>query len=325
LKIDWLEGTILNEDIESTLMELQRLFPDWQELPHGGLRYASSAAVLEKGRVYWSRPRVEMGVHVSLPPTAIELSQSDFISFARELKSLGMKFTRVDLAADDTRGILNMEIICQAVESGHYISTSKKKPTQIIDYEGGGRTFYFGSPKSKTRIRLYDKAAEQRAARKRYVGHWIRTEMQLRDERADAAVKYILEQPTTWRTHALGWLLSVLDFKTPSEDSNKSRWATAAWWLDFLEDVAKQRIFISRRIRTLDDLTGWVEHQAGPSLKVIQAVHGKDALNEMADRSASRLKKKHHDLIRQARVKPAKPKNAGRSRTTTEEVKGNGT
>jgi phage replication initiation protein len=299
LKIDWLEGTILGIGIQPALDQMMTMFPDFQELERGGLGYEYSAVVLQTARVYWSHSRPLNGVHFSLPPSAIELSSLDYLSYARRLNAPGTQFTRVDLAVDDTQGILDLKTICHAVESGHFTAQAKKKPKQFIDYEGIGRTFYFGREQSKTRIRIYDKAAEQCARGKQYVGHWVRAEMQLRAERADVAVQYILGHPADWQKQACGWLLSALDFKIPGTDPNKSRWETASWWLTFLNFASKQRIFISRRVRTIDDVAVWVDQQVGPSLLVLQTVYGAHALSDIANNAATRLKSKHLALIEQ--------------------------
>ena len=300
MKIDWLEGTIHGIGIESALKQLRAMFPDWRELDYGGRNYECSAVVLGTGRVFWSPSRPQNGVHFVLPPSAMELSDLDYLSFAQRVNAWGTKFTRVDLAADDTlKGILDMETIRAAVEAKHFVSIAKKKPKEIIDHEGAGRTFYFGRGQSQTLIRIYDKEAEQRARGKLYVGHWVRVEMQLRGKRANAAVQYILEHPDDWQTQARGWLLAALDFKIPGEGSNKSCWATAEWWLTFLDFASKLRIFISRRILTIEDVKNWVEQQIGPYLFVLQAVYGKDILSDIANRSATRLTKKHLALIAQ--------------------------
>lgn len=235
-----------------------------------------------------------------MPPSAIELSNSDYLAYARTLSQFGTKYKRVDLAVDDTSGLLDIETICHAVEARHFVSIAKKGPKGMIDYDAVGRTFYFGRGQSQTVIRIYDKAAEQRAKGKLYVGPWVRVEMQLRSERADAAVKYILEHPDDWRTAACGWLLAALDFKIPGEGSNKSYWATAEWWLTFLDHASKQHIFISRRVPTLDDVIEWLKHQVAPSLLVVQTAIGKDALSDIANSAAPRLKEKHLRLIEQA-------------------------
>jgi hypothetical protein len=93
--------------------------------------------------------------------------------------------------------------------------------------------------------------------------------------------------------------LSALDFKIPGTDPNKSRWETASWWLTFLNFASKQRIFISRRVRTIDDVAVWVDQQVGPSLLVLQTVYGAHALSDIANNAATRLKSKHLALIEQ--------------------------
>lgn len=300
VKIDWLEGTILHIEIGFALDQLRAMFPDFEELDHGALGYECSAVVLQAARVYWSRSRPQNGVHFSLPPSAIELSNLDYESYAQRLNALGTKFTRVDLAADDTKGILDMETIRHAVDSETFVSSAKKRPHEEFDHECNGRTFYFGRAQSKTRVRIYDKAAEQRARGRMYIGHWVRVEMQLRAERADAAVRYILEHPDDWQPQACGWLLTTLDFKIVGTDSNKSRWTSADWWLNFLEFASKERIFISRRIPTIDDVLHWLRVQVGPNMLVVQTALGKEALSDIANSAAGRLKRKHLAMIESA-------------------------
>ncbi len=302
MKIDWLEGTILDKDQRSGLRDLKDLFSDWQELDHGGLGYECSAIVLGSGRTFWSETRPENGIHVSLPPSAISISNRDFISYAGIFKQWGTRFTRLDLAEDDTTGTMDLGVIRKSVESGWFTSIAKKKPMQIIDYESDGRTFYFGRAQSLTRIRIYDKAAEQTVSGKIYVGHWVRVEMQLRDERANSAVGFILEHTDNWQIEACGWLRSALDFKIPGTDSNKSRWESAEWWLSFLDHASRARIFMPRKIQTIETIVGWVGHQVAPSLLVLQTVYGKNSISDMATSAAYRLKPKHMAIIKSARL-----------------------
>jgi len=303
MKIDWLEGTILDASPKSVLWDLKTLFSDWQELEHGGLGYEYSAIVLESGRVFWSESRPQNGIHVSLPPSALENSDQDYLFFARTFKRWVAKFTRLDIAEDDTKGILDLTLVCNSIELGNFVSSAKKKPMQMIDYESAGRTFYVGRGQSKTRIRIYDKAAEQNASGKKYFGHWVRVEMQLRDERATNAVNYILDHADTWQKEACGWLLSALDFKIPGTDSNKSRWQTTDWWLHFLDHAAKARIFMSRKVHTIESVVNWVGHQVSPSLLVLQTAYGKEALSDIAQSASARLKPKHLAMIKSAGVR----------------------
>ncbi|MFP3787145.1 replication initiation factor domain-containing protein, partial [Burkholderia sp. SIMBA_024] len=58
-----------------------------------------------------------------------------------------------------------------------------------------GATAYFGSPKSKTMIRFYEKHFERVAEGvevDKSVTYWLRTEVQLRDENAASAMYAII-------------------------------------------------------------------------------------------------------------------------------------
>lgn len=57
----------------------------------------------------------------------------------------------------------------------------------LVEYGSEGECIYFGSPKSNTRIRIYNKAAER--GYKEGEKHWIRVELQLRDVNASGALK----------------------------------------------------------------------------------------------------------------------------------------
>lgn len=74
MKIDWLEGTIIGKLVDRVLSDLQKILNGWQELPRGGYGYEFAAIVCGSGRVYWSRARPEMGVHISMPSSAIDVS-----------------------------------------------------------------------------------------------------------------------------------------------------------------------------------------------------------------------------------------------------------
>jgi len=310
VKPDWIEGTIKKKHLGGVLEYLHELLGDFQELPRGNYGYNHAAIVAGAGRVFWHDERNDMGVHVSLPATAIvNLGYNPVLLLADLYEQGMMEFTRVDLAGDDLKGTLNFDVIEKSVRSVHFVSRWNKVRC-FEDIENGeslGRTYYFGSPSSDAQIRIYDKAAQCRAAGENFVGHWIRVELQLRDERAHKAAEYIVKHPDTWQTWAAGLIKGYLDFKIASSDSNKSRWVTTAWWDDFLEFASKERITFSRGIRTIENVKEWFDRQLAPSLCAMQTVLGADAVSEMIERSAPRMKAKHRAMIDLARLyqKPA--------------------
>ena len=103
---------------------------------------------------------------------------------------------------------------------------------------------YFGSPTSDIRLRFYDKAAERH---RDDVDHWVRAEVQLRDERAFKAIENIVDFKDV-SVVVLGILNEYLRFVEPSEDTNKSRWETAAWWTAFLDRVDKVKLITQKSI-----------------------------------------------------------------------------
>jgi len=77
----------------------------------------------------------------------------------------GGHFSRIDIAIDDFDGIFTLEEIEQKVQNGEIISYFRRGRI-LKEYNLGlednlGQTIYFGSPQSRIRIRMYDKAIEQ--------------------------------------------------------------------------------------------------------------------------------------------------------------------
>lgn len=293
--IDYIECTVLHRPVYKVLRELQELFAlgGWQEIKSGMHGYTRMAIVFKTGRVLWNPERQDMGVHVILPASAIQLIGGDPIAMICDLDCMGGRFSRLDFAMDDMTGMLNMERIGQHAERDEYVSPSRE--WRDIKSSGGGRTVYFGKRGSNTLIRIYDKAAEQKQP-----GHWIRVEMELRKERAEAAAREVLEH---WRSAdypqmVAGWLFKALDFKVASSSQKqKSRWVTCAWWREFLGSVTKVRLFVSKVVSSLDSIVGWLTHQAAPSLYLVRKKLGSDFLDSLIKDGGLRLKPIHQSLL----------------------------
>ena len=142
--------------------------------------------------------------------------------------------TRYDVAYDDHTGVLDIGKVKDDVEQQNYISRFR---SWKVTNSNKGLDVQIGSFKSDILVRIYDKAAERGYDDGR---HWVRVEMQLRDDRAGAFLD--LSEPLG--EAFAGVLLNYLRFVSPSEtDSNKRRWPTATYWDDLLGDVAKIRLY----------------------------------------------------------------------------------
>lgn len=255
----------------------------WRGYTHSGLLAGG------KGRIGWSPERPEMGVHVSLGSQALDVlgvledawaHRPDVVGLIQD--GLGGRVTRFDVAFDDFEGALQLDTIEAALYAGHY--TSRWKSGRVVRGFGrnqGGRTFYVGSPRSNAMLLVYDKAAERAAKGVAFEGeHWVRVELRLRRERANAAAslfKGIREDAGRVFRHLAGVLRGYIEFKQPNGgDSNKRRWRPAAWWLQFVGHVEKARLAVrERELRTVEDVKGWFSLQVAPSVALLEESMGK--------------------------------------------------
>ena len=90
-----------------------------------------------------------------------------------------LHITRLDVAFDDHTGLLNIDTVAQDTEQQRFVS--RMNFWEVVR-SSKGTSIQIGSPQSKVRIRIYDKAAERGYDDGR---HWVRVELQLRDGRAE--------------------------------------------------------------------------------------------------------------------------------------------
>lgn len=280
--IDWISVTFKVDDYTDMLAKLEQLCGEIVVLEYGGRGYDCSGVVWGSGRVYWSDKRPEMGVHVSLPSGALAQSgkNSDYLlSLFRQ--QWGGKFTRLDLAMDDVMGVLNLDTVIGCARSRWYVS--RWKQWQLNENSLGGRTLTFGSRSSESYLRIYDKRLEQIIKSEKDTSIdvsclpdvWTRVELELKDDRATAAVDGILEHFENVGEIVSGWLYSMLDFKIENlSDENKSRWDTSEWWVQFLGFVQKMKLVTPKKVPSFDKLYEWVVSQVAPSLFVLKKVLG---------------------------------------------------
>lgn len=271
--LDYLCFTLHGGYLKEHLRFVENLIGKIEPLDHGMYGYAECGAVLETGRVAWSPRLPDRGVFVSLPATALaelwdyHYDTQELLDF---LRAFGATFTRLDLAVDDTRGLLEMDVIREMVEDESCVSRFR----QIGGYEGlrgtKGNTVYFGSPKSDSRCRIYDKREEQiDSGHECDLDHWVRCEYQFRKERADKMAQELIDKGPSF---FLGVALSYIDFKERGTDTNKSRWATCEWWQGFLGGAVKQPLSMAReKSRTIGDKKNWLLQQvSGVYVEVLE-------------------------------------------------------
>ncbi len=200
--------------------------------------------------------------------------------------------TRLDVAFDDHTGILDIDRLRDDTDEHLYVSRSR---TWKVEYGSAGTTIYHGSPRSNMYIRIYDKAAEQGLEDK----HWIRVEMQMRDEIAVGYLKGL--QQNTEGIQFRGVLHNYLRYvENSGDDSNMSRWPMTSYWEELLENIERIRCWSAPGMEyTIFNLERLIIHQIGNALDTYLYIFSTDDLVRELGKRAIRRSPKYERLKRQ--------------------------
>ena len=246
----------------------------------------------DDGRFYKdpSKARPDMGICVNLSGTGCRAFETyghgNWFSLLSELFTLrpsgwrrkkdGTPFsyhiTRLDLAYDDHEGLFDLYVIRSHAEDRLYRGKCKYSENTFSDDQNKdiqGLTCQFGHNSSDIKVRIYDKAAE-RGFKDR---HWVRCEIQLRDDLASNAASELIRLNDIGKTVS-GILRNYLMFVIPSNDSNKSRWPVALWWEIILENMDRIKLWSSPgQIYNLSNTEHWLVKQYGQAIVVLDSIH----------------------------------------------------
>lgn len=271
--IDWLTFTVKGSTVDQvkSLIGLVDQAVHWEVL--GGCNGYPQSEFYAGVRIMYGASD-EMGICCNMSGQGCRsfetFGMGDWIKLFDILVSLGdnINITRCDLAFDDHTGILDIERIQADTNDGNY--TAKFRWWKC-EYGSAGTSLYYGSPQSKIRLRIYDKAAERGFEDQ----HWIRVELQLRDGNADSAVRYLYSGMAI-STVFTGVMRNYIQFREPNDlDTNKSRWPMADYWLKFLDGAAPLTLWVKPGVEyNLFNLQRFVIEQAGNAISCYVAIYG---------------------------------------------------
>lgn len=306
---DWLTFTSHCDSPESIMELLGLTGVSWQLMEKGrnGYRqryFFENISILFDGQE-------SMGVCVDMSGTGCRafetystvgwtlLLRTIYDSAGMNQESGDYKITRLDMAFDDHTGILDIDVLRDDTDDHHYLSRSR---SWKVEYGSAGTTIYHGSPKSNMYIRIYDKAAEQAAKaedpRAFEDVHWVRVELQMRDEIALGFVSGLMKTPVGDQFR--GVLHNYLRYVIPTKDTNMSRWDLAPYWAELLEGVGKIRCWSAPGVEyTIWNLNNYVLNQAGNALDCYLRIFGyEDLIRELGKRSV-KMSPKYQRLLDQ--------------------------
>ena len=295
---DWLTFTSKCDGISSLISLLGLESVTFEELPRGRNGYKSM--MTWEGISILSDGREDMGVCVDMSGKGCRTFETYSSSSWDDLFSCILdddyNISRLDVALDDHSGLLDIDLLRDDTDLHHYISKSRK---WMVQYGSDGCTIYHGSQQSNMLIRIYDKAAE-----KQVDGHWIRVEMQMRDE---IAVGFLSGMSGGLGDHACGVLNNYLRYVEPAEGQNMSRWPMTPYWAKFTNEMQAVRCWSAPGVDyDLMHLSNYIINQAGNALDCYLKIFGvADLIRELGQRSIrpspkyERLKREYEKLKKQ--------------------------
>ena len=255
---DWLSFTSLSDGVEDLKSMLGLSHVQWIDMPHafnGYLHsiYFNGITICWGVPDFWGKTR-EADFHKDT--TYVNMSGSGCRAYEThstncDWDSLFELFascedyhiTRLDVAYDDFVGVLDMNILhAESLQRDHMITTFRRGYWELgILNADKEKTVYFGSKHSNLLFRIYDKKEERNRTD---LAHWVRWEMQLRDDRACTFVtQYIAHNYNIGEVFA-GVVYNYIRFVEPEEnDTNNRRWGLQDWYKNFIGEAEKIKIF----------------------------------------------------------------------------------
>ncbi|NLK93384.1 MAG: replication initiation factor domain-containing protein, partial [Bacteroidales bacterium] len=213
-------------------------------------------------RIYYDGNE-DMGIHLQISGDGMRRLENrknfSWDSFLRNAFFFDAKITRLDVAIDDKKGYLNMDVLNDKINKGECVSRFKTCNTihkqLIVNGDTAGKTINFGSNTSIVKFRIYDKLLEQGIQRDLVKmkennidilnPHWIRFEMQLRDDRAEIFALYYANPDNKLELGEMAKRVinNYLKFVDANEfDTNRSRWNTSQFWTRFIDTLEKLKL-----------------------------------------------------------------------------------
>ena len=284
-------------------------FLGFSEIPFSELngRYFYKKRLSYEGiNIYYEGMDENMGICVELSGKGCrnfeKLGTGDYNElFSYIANNQELNITRIDIAYDDYDGLLDFDTIENDIKNYNYVSRFKvfkieKEYSKIIEK----RSFciYCGSKnQSDTLFRIYDKRAEQMRFE---LDHWVRFEMQLRNERADCFLNVLVAGSDLGQLFA-GVINNYLRFVVRSKtDSNTSRYETTQYWFNFLGTFEKVSLYIPQHYYNETKLEKFVKTQVSGAVVAFIALFGFNAFKNVVNgKSHLALNPKYQLLLKQ--------------------------
>lgn len=256
------------------------------------------------------------------------VSMRDVLRKFRALTFCGFKInvSRFDVALDDIaygldKPILHMSTIAKKWANHEFCSRSQPNVDEInLDFKSAdegffkvgskqmnkkrgimGRTVYWGNRKSPVFVRFYDKKAEQLQQGIKVddnINSWVRCEYEYHNAKAVAVMTLFIEYDfdefvQRYKALVMGHLRFI-----NSDDSNRSRCSTCAWWVAFLNtlDGVKLSSGPAKSVQ-FRKTAKWLKRSVAPTLWAMIACLGIDFMTALEEIGRGKIKERQLQLI----------------------------
>ena len=292
---DWFSASYKKTEKSELISMLKLPSKDFVKMKHGRNGYRQG--IHFNGISIYFDGTPEMGICLDMSGTGCRAFETfgagDWQHLHKYTKEHG-NLTRLDIAHDNYIGLLPLDRMLKDVRQGNLISKFRSGKVDEGLLDSRGVTINFGSPQSEIKFRIYDKAAERNKD-----GYWVRFEMQLRRERAQAMSELIMTNPENISQAFLGVVHQYLRFIVPNPtETNISRLKTAPYWKRFIADVEKIRLFTSPGFEyNKDHLHSFVYNQAAGAAMTAMLIDGEEQFIQNLLKAGDNLNPKYQSLL----------------------------
>lgn len=276
LRLDWFNGTFSAEKRDEIEAYVTTFLGPFQIQPGGKNTYQEHKRSSSNAVLAWTEGRKE--AWLSLNGDSCDLIPVERKrEFLRKLQGLGVKGTRIDLAADFPRETLSLSKIHAAAKRANVRGFRRYDPRQPVrdmvkgllegDQASFGRRGGNGSGKY---VRFYDKKLESDG-----LIDAIRFECEFSDERAKLIFEDLCEADSdeTMRRVMARRLGGAIDFvdRAGSHD-HRSRQPRLSWWQRVIDLLGEAPIRITRSKTTLQKAAEWHKRQYRKTIAKVKRV-----------------------------------------------------
>lgn len=317
LIFDYVRIRFPTDNVDRLITEILHLHKEYMLEEDWGFYGYSSQLVFSHIQILCSMPNSELGTLLELKGQGCREFESILLAnnltwydFFRDCQKYQAVFKRIDLAINDTAGILSIPELIKKCERNECISimrqfesTNSAKMNTEDEKFIKGNTLYIGSKSSDIYFCIYEKDVEQY----KKVGAAIETapiknrfEIRLKNERAFKAIEDLLIYRDVEKT-AFGIITRYLQFVDTKKNIERNKWPINQRWAYFCgQNRQPLRLTVAPEPFDLQKTKAWIQKQVAPMLKVLLKIDGYNGTTDtMTMIKNTKLQKRHLKLLAQ--------------------------